>query len=98
MYCCNKVLDFHWTIINAKSSNACNCRDGAEQRDSNLFCCRFVKDFSAADVILSFPLEGTKIKLGFEKYPHLQKWLDTIHARPAYKKAEERAGKLEMVE
>ena len=59
---------------------------------------RFVRDFSAADVILSFPIEGTKARLGLDKYPHLQKWLDTIHARPAYKRAEERAGKLEMVE
>lgn len=62
-----------------------------------MMACRFVKDFTAADVIMSFPIEGTKERMGLDKYPHLQKYLDTIHERPAYKRAEEKGGKLSMV-
>lgn len=59
--------------------------------------CRFVKDFTAADIILSFPIEATEKRLGLEPYPHLRKYLDTIHARAAYKRAEERGGKLTLM-
>lgn len=63
-----------------------------------LICCRFVKDFSAADVILSYPVQCTSERSeGLDKYIHLKKWFDAIRERPAYKRAEEKGGKLELV-
>ena len=60
--------------------------------------CRFVGDFTAADVIMSFPVETLKDRTaGFDKYPHLAKYLEQVHERPAYKRAEEKGGKLELV-
>ncbi|SKA35714.1 glutathione S-transferase [Enhydrobacter aerosaccus] len=49
--------------------------------------------FSAADVQMSFPLEGASARTGLgADYPRLAAFLDRIHARPAYKKAIERGG------
>lgn len=47
--------------------------------------------FSAADVMLSFPLEGARQRATFD-YPRLRCWLDRIHARPAYRRALDRGG------
>ena len=49
--------------------------------------------FSAADIMMSFPLEaaGSRIGFGADK-PHLTAFLKTIHARPAYQRALERGG------
>ncbi len=58
---------------------------------------RFVKDFSAADIIMSFPVLATDSRLGLESHPNLKKFLATIRERPAYKRAVERGGELEMV-
>ena len=42
-------------------------------------------EFSAADVMMSFPLEISRGRAGLdESYPHLNDWLERIHARPAY--------------
>jgi glutathione S-transferase len=58
----------------------------------------FVGEFTAADVIMSFPVETLKDRTaGFDKYPHLAKYLEQVHERPAYKRAEEKGGKLELV-
>jgi glutathione S-transferase len=46
------------------------------------------ESFTAADVMMSFPLEASRQRGGFdEAHPHLAAWLDTIHARPAYERA-----------
>ena len=49
--------------------------------------------FSAADIMMSFPLEAgaSRAPYGPDK-PRLKAFLDTIHARPAYQRALERGG------
>jgi glutathione S-transferase len=50
-------------------------------------------DFTAADVMMSFPLEASRQRAGLdESRPHLIDWLERIHARPAYARALERGG------
>lgn len=46
------------------------------------------RDFSIADIMMSFPLEAAKSRglLG-KKQPNLLRWLQAIHARPAYQRA-----------
>jgi glutathione S-transferase len=48
--------------------------------------------FTAADIMMSFPLEAAKIRTGLIGYPRILSWLTTIHARPAYGRALERGG------
>jgi glutathione S-transferase len=51
------------------------------------------KDFSAADIQMSFPLEAAAQRAGLNaSRPKLMAFLKRIHARPAYKKALERGG------
>ncbi len=51
------------------------------------------RDFTAADVMMSFPLEAAAQRAGLDaRYPKLQDWLARIHARPAYRRALERGG------
>jgi len=46
------------------------------------------KDFTAADVMMSFPLEAAVKRAGAtEGRPHIAAWLGKIHARPAYQTA-----------
>lgn len=46
------------------------------------------KDFTAADVMMSFPLEAAVTRAGAtEGRPHIAAWLAKIHARPAYQAA-----------
>ena len=41
--------------------------------------------FTAADVMMSFPLEACRVRAGLnESRPQLMDWLERIHARPAY--------------
>ncbi|HEY0599205.1 glutathione S-transferase [Brevundimonas sp.] len=48
--------------------------------------------FSAADIMMSFPVEaGSRVGYGADK-PRLQAFLDRIHARPAYQRALQRGG------
>ncbi len=55
-------------------------------------------EFSAADIQLSFPLEGAAVRGGLDaKWPRLRAFLDAIHARPAYKRAIERGGEYELM-
>ena len=50
-------------------------------------------NFTAADVMMSFPLEAARQRAGLdERYPNLLAWLDRIHARPAYQTALQRGG------
>ena len=51
-------------------------------------------DFTAADVMMSFPLEASRGRAGLtaEAYPNVSDWLERCHARPAYGRALERGG------
>jgi glutathione S-transferase len=50
--------------------------------------------FSAADIMMSFPLEAAASRAGVDaSRPHLWNFLERIHARPAYRRALERGGK-----
>jgi glutathione S-transferase len=45
-------------------------------------------EFTAADVMMSFPLEASRHRAGLdERRPNLIAWLDRIHARAAYQAA-----------
>ncbi|HST91508.1 MAG TPA: glutathione binding-like protein, partial [Brevundimonas sp.] len=50
-------------------------------------------DFSAADIMMSFPVEaaGSRVGYGADK-PRLKAFLQTIHGRPAWRRALERGG------
>lgn len=50
-------------------------------------------EMTAADVQMSFPLEAaaTRQRLG-KDYPNLQRFVETVHARPAYQSALEKGG------
>jgi glutathione S-transferase len=51
------------------------------------------KQFSAADVQMSFPLEAAAQRAGLDaSRPKLMDFLERIHARPAYRRALERGG------
>lgn len=54
----------------------------------------FVDDaLTAADVMMSFPLEAARARAGLgPERPNLTAWLARIHARPAYQRALERGG------
>ena len=58
----------------------------------------FVGDsFSVADIQLSFPLEAFAARGGLDSSrPHLQAFLERIHARPAYRRALERGGEYQL--
>lgn len=50
-------------------------------------------EITAADVMLSFPLEAATQRGGLDgRYPKLQAWLQRIHARPAYQAALAKGG------
>jgi glutathione S-transferase len=51
------------------------------------------RDFSIADIMMSFPLEAAKSRGGLgEESPNLLAWLQRIHARPAYRRALQAGG------
>ncbi|MDO9357517.1 MAG: glutathione S-transferase [Polaromonas sp.] len=50
-------------------------------------------EFSGADIQLSFPIEAAAARGGLDaSRPRLMKYLERVHARPAYKRAIERGG------
>lgn len=50
-------------------------------------------DLTAADIMLSFPLEAARARAGLDaSRPNLTAWLARVHARPAYQRALERGG------
>ena len=53
--------------------------------------------FSAADVQMSFPVEAASARAGGAKKPNMQRFLDRIHARPAYQRALERGGEFSIL-
>jgi glutathione S-transferase len=51
------------------------------------------EEFTAADVMMSFPLEAARDRAGLdEARPHLIGWLERIHTRPAYAEALRKGG------
>lgn len=48
--------------------------------------------FTAADVMMSFPVEAAQSRIGLGSHARLQGWLAKIHARPAYQAALKRGG------
>ncbi|WCE03103.1 glutathione S-transferase [Pseudoxanthomonas sp. JBR18] len=55
------------------------------------------EDFSAADIALSFPLEAAQARYGFEDYPLLARFIERIHARPAYQRALAQGGPYDLL-
>jgi len=54
--------------------------------------------FSAADIQMSFPVEGARSRGGLDaQYPNLLKYLEAIHARPAYQRALQRGGPYDLL-
>jgi glutathione S-transferase len=49
-------------------------------------------DFTAADIMMSFPLEAGAARAGAASRPNVKAFLDRIHARPAYQEALRRGG------
>ena len=50
-------------------------------------------EFTAADVMMSFPLETARVRAGLgPSHPNLIHWLERIHARPAYQAALAKGG------
>lgn len=49
-------------------------------------------DFSAADIMMSFPLEAAAARAGAGARPRIKAWLEAIHGRPAYRRALQRGG------
>ena len=49
-------------------------------------------DFTAADIIMSFPLEAAADRAGAGAYRNISDFLQRVHARPAYAAALERGG------
>jgi len=48
---------------------------------------------SAADVQMSFPLEAAQDRQGFsQQHAHIKRWLERVHARPAYQRALQKGG------
>jgi glutathione S-transferase len=55
-------------------------------------------DFSAADIMMSFPLEAAATRVGLDdSHRPVRDFLDRIHARPAYKRALETGGPYELM-
>jgi glutathione S-transferase len=49
-------------------------------------------EFTAADIMMSFPLEAGASRAGADTRPHVKAFLAKIHARPAYQRALEKGG------
>ena len=55
-------------------------------------------EFTAADVMMSFPLEAASVRAGLDQSrPKTWDWLQRIHARPSYQRALEKGGKYELL-
>lgn len=55
------------------------------------------EELTAADIMMSFPVEAAAVRTLGDGYPKLHAFLERIHARPAYKKALERGGPYELM-
>lgn len=50
------------------------------------------ESFTAADIMMSFPLEAAASRSDLSAYPNIRSFLEKVHARPAYQAALERGG------
>ena len=50
------------------------------------------REFTAADIMMSFPLEAASSSAPLDGQPNIQAFLKRIHTRPAYQRALERGG------
>ena len=58
----------------------------------------FVGDeMTAADIMMSFPVEAAAARAGLGRYPALENWLGRIHARDAYQAALDRGGEYSLL-
>ena len=55
------------------------------------------QEFSAADIQMSFAMEGAQARFGVDKCPAVQDFLNRVRARPAYKRAIARGGALTLL-
>ena len=53
--------------------------------------------FTAADIQMSFPVEAAAARAGAQSRPNIAAFLERIHARPAYQRAVERGGPLQLL-
>jgi glutathione S-transferase len=53
--------------------------------------------FSAADIQMSFPVEAAVARAPGQAGPNLERFLDRIHARPAYRRALEKGGEFSIL-
>jgi glutathione S-transferase len=56
------------------------------------------KEFTAADIMMSFPLEAAAQRANAKSKPMVKAFLDKIHARPAYQAALKRGGKYDFAD
>ncbi len=54
------------------------------------------RDFSAADVQMSFPLEAAAARADLSSHPRITAFLARIHERPAYRRALDRGGEFKL--
>jgi glutathione S-transferase len=54
-------------------------------------------EFTAADIQMSFPVEAAAARAGGKDKPNIARFLERIHARPAYQRALARGGKLAIL-
>ncbi|HSS26573.1 MAG TPA: glutathione S-transferase [Usitatibacter sp.] len=54
-------------------------------------------DFTAADIQMSFPVEAAVVRAGAGAFPNVKRFVERIHARPAYQRAIEKGGKVEIL-
>ncbi len=53
--------------------------------------------FSAADIQMSFPVEAAAARAGGPERPNIKRFLERIHARPAYQRALEKGGEFAIL-
>ncbi len=53
--------------------------------------------FSAADIQMSFPLEAALVRGDASRWPNIVRWVDRIRVRPAYARAVERGGPVQIL-
>jgi glutathione S-transferase len=56
------------------------------------------KDFTAADIMMSFPLEAAAARADAKSRPMVKAFLDRIHARPAYQAALKTGGQYDFAD
>jgi glutathione S-transferase len=54
-------------------------------------------DLSGADIQMSFPLEAAVARGNAKNFPNISKFVEKVHARPAYQAALEKGGKYDYV-